>query len=61
MEPSLRNIYHNDSLRGLKIATSPTISVIPTVLVWADDVTVVCRNHKHDIDAIFTDYEKLHC
>ena len=52
-------IYHNNHIRDLDIQTSTFDSVLLKVFAFADDVTVVCRNHQQDIQAIFSEYERL--
>ena len=59
MDPSPRNIYYNEDIRGLDILTSNFDTVLLKAFAFADDVTVVYRDHQQDIQAIFSEYEWL--
>ena len=57
MDPLIRNIAANPSIKGLSIPTDDNDYVEIKVLAYADDVAIVCQNR--NLQPIFAEYERL--
>ena len=57
IDPLLRNIEANESIKGMIIETDDQNTVGIKVSAYADDVTILCKNR--NLQPIFSEYEKL--
>ena len=56
MEPLLRNIEKNDSIKPIR---SRNLGTLPKALSYADDVNCIVSNDPRTLQKIFTEYERL--
>ena len=57
IDPLLRNIIANETIKGLTIPTDEQNLVEVKVLAYADDVAIICKNR--NLQSIFSEYERL--
>jgi exonuclease III len=57
IDPLLRNLNHNQSIKGVKINRTNEIKF--KAAAYADDVSVVCGSDLNSIQGVFSEYEEM--